>query len=103
MNAARPPRGLISEWAWAAVARLHAAGERAGAGLRGQAGARVPQWRGLRHAHATELISSGVSIAVVRRRLGRASTETTQVYTELADQVADTEIRAARRRRGSQL
>jgi integrase/recombinase XerD len=53
----------------------------------------------LRHAHATELINSGVSIEVVRRRLGHASTETTQVYTLLADQVANAEIRAARRRR----
>ncbi|QYN19650.1 tyrosine-type recombinase/integrase [Amycolatopsis sp. DSM 110486] len=53
----------------------------------------------LRHAHATELINSGVSIEVVRRRLGHASTETTQIYTLLADQVADDEIRAARRRR----
>lgn len=43
--------------------------------------------------------SSGVSIEVVRRRLGHASTETTQVYTLLADQVADAEIRAARRKR----
>jgi integrase/recombinase XerC/integrase/recombinase XerD len=55
----------------------------------------------LRHAHATELINSGVSIEVVRRRLGHASTETTQVYTLLADKVADAEIRAARRRRDS--
>jgi integrase/recombinase XerD len=31
----------------------------------------------LRHAHATELINSGVSIEAVRRRLGHASTETT--------------------------
>jgi integrase/recombinase XerC/integrase/recombinase XerD len=53
----------------------------------------------LRHAHASELINSGVSIEVVRRRLGHASTETTQVYALLADKVADTEIRAARRRR----
>jgi len=53
----------------------------------------------LRHAHATELINSGVSIEVVRRRLGHASTETTQAYAQLADKVADTEIRAARRRR----
>lgn len=53
----------------------------------------------LRHAHATELINSGVSIEVVRRRLGHASTETTQLYTLLADEVADAEIRAARRRR----
>jgi integrase len=54
----------------------------------------------LRHAHATELINSGVSIEVVRRRLGHACAETTQVYTLLADKVADAEIRAARRRRG---
>jgi len=40
-----------------------------------------------------------VSIEVVRRRLGHASTETTHVYALLADKVADTEIRAARRRR----
>ena len=43
--------------------------------------------------------NSGVSIEVVRRRLGHASTETTQVYTLLANKVADTEIRAARRKR----
>jgi len=54
----------------------------------------------LRHAHASELINSGVSIEVVRRRLGHASAQTTQVYTLLADRVADAEIRAARRRRG---
>jgi integrase/recombinase XerD len=54
----------------------------------------------LRHAHATELINSGVSIEAVRRRLGHASTETTQLYALLDDKVADAEIRAARRRRG---
>ena len=27
MNTARPPRGLLSEWAWAAIARLRAAGD----------------------------------------------------------------------------
>jgi integrase/recombinase XerD len=53
----------------------------------------------LRHAHATEVINSGVSIEAVRRRLGHASTETTQPYTLLDDQVADAEIRAARRHR----
>ena len=47
----------------------------------------------------TTSFNSGVSIEVVRRRLGHASTETTQVYALLADKVADTEIRAARRRR----
>jgi hypothetical protein len=31
----------------------------------------------------------------LRRHLGHASTETTQVYTLLADKIADTEIRAA--------
>jgi integrase/recombinase XerC/integrase/recombinase XerD len=54
----------------------------------------------LRHAHATELINAGVSIEAVRRRLGHASTETTQLYTLLDDKVADAEVRAARRRRG---
>jgi integrase/recombinase XerC/integrase/recombinase XerD len=53
----------------------------------------------LRHAHASELINAGVSIEAVRRRLGHASTETTQLYTLLDDKVADAEIRAARRRR----
>ncbi len=53
----------------------------------------------LRHAHATELINSGVSIEAVRRRLGHASSETTQLYALLEDKVADAEIRAARRRR----
>jgi integrase/recombinase XerD len=43
--------------------------------------------------------NSGVSIEAVRRRLGHASTETTQLYTLLDDQVADAEIRAARRHR----
>jgi integrase/recombinase XerD len=52
----------------------------------------------LRHAHATELINAGVSIESVRRRLGHASTETTQLYALLDDKVADDEIRAARRR-----
>ncbi|MFC4894415.1 tyrosine-type recombinase/integrase [Streptosporangium amethystogenes subsp. fukuiense] len=53
----------------------------------------------LRHAHATELINAGVSIEAVRRRLGHAGTETTQLYAPLDDKVADAEIRAARRRR----
>jgi integrase/recombinase XerD len=52
----------------------------------------------LRHAHATELINASISIEAVRRRLGHASTETTQLYTLLADEVADAENRAARRR-----
>ena len=44
--------------------------------------------------------NSWVSIEAVRRRLGHASTETTQLYTLLDDKVADAEIRATRRRRG---
>ncbi|AHH16897.1 phage integrase-like protein [Nocardia nova SH22a] len=51
-----------------------------------------------RHSHATELINVGVSIEVVRKRVGHASTETTQIYTLLADKVPDAEIRAARRK-----
>ena len=53
----------------------------------------------LRHAHATELINLGVSIEAVRKRLGHSSTDTVKIYAELADQVADAEIRAARRKR----
>jgi integrase/recombinase XerC/integrase/recombinase XerD len=55
----------------------------------------------LRHAHASELINLGVSIEAVRKRLGHSSTDTVKIYAELADQAADTEIRAARRRRES--
>jgi site-specific recombinase XerC len=40
-----------------------------------------------------------VSIEAVRRRLGHASTETTQLYALLDDKVADAEVRAARGRR----
>ncbi|MEV0824860.1 tyrosine-type recombinase/integrase [Nonomuraea rubra] len=47
----------------------------------------------LRHARATELINSGVSIEAVRRRLGHASTETTRLYALLDDKVAGAEIR----------
>ena len=43
--------------------------------------------------------NSGVSIEAVRRRLGHASAETTQLYALLNDEVADAEVRAARRRR----
>ncbi|WP_420874274.1 tyrosine-type recombinase/integrase [Nocardia gipuzkoensis] len=34
----------------------------------------------LRHSHATKLINSVVSIEVVCKRLGHASTETSQIY-----------------------
>ncbi|MET7774125.1 tyrosine-type recombinase/integrase [Nocardia sp. NPDC005366] len=53
----------------------------------------------MRHSHATELINAGVSIEVVRKRLGHASTNATQIYILLVDKVADTEIQTARRRR----
>ncbi|WP_219508878.1 tyrosine-type recombinase/integrase [Nonomuraea ceibae] len=45
------------------------------------------------HTHATELINADVSIEAVRRHLGHASTETTQLYALLDDKVADAEIR----------
>ena len=41
----------------------------------------------------------GVSIEAVRKRLGHSSTDTVKVYAELADQAADAEIRASRRKR----
>ena len=47
----------------------------------------------------TTSFNAGVPIEVVRRRLGHASAETTQLYTLLANEVADAEVRAARRRR----
>lgn len=43
----------------------------------------------LRHAHVTELINAGVSIEAVRRRLGHASTETTQLYALLDGKLVD--------------
>ena len=68
-----------------------------------RAGAQPPVPRAGLFSRVGTLLStsfnSGVSIEVVRRRLGHASTETTQVYTLLADTVADAEIRAARRKR----
>jgi integrase/recombinase XerD len=54
--------------------------------------------------HATELISSGVSIEVVRRRLGHASIETTQVYAnprELHQPGEKPQVSRSRRRRDS--
>ncbi|MFB4294902.1 tyrosine-type recombinase/integrase [Nonomuraea sp. ATR24] len=45
------------------------------------------------HTHATELINADASIEAVRRHLGHASTETTQLYALLDDKVADAEIR----------
>jgi hypothetical protein len=44
-------------------------------------------------------IRSYYTTGAVRRRVGHTSTETTQLYALLSDEVADAEIRAARRRR----
>ncbi|MGW3353713.1 tyrosine-type recombinase/integrase [Nonomuraea rubra] len=73
---------------WAAVVRRRPPPL---AGLPCSAGVKIDIHQ-LLHAHATELINAGVSIAAVRRRLGHASTETTQLY-------ADSTITAGRRRR----
>jgi integrase/recombinase XerD len=51
----------------------------------------------LRHSHATELVSDGVSLATVRKRLGHANIQTTLRYAEQADSTSDTEIRQWRR------
>lgn len=51
----------------------------------------------LRHAHATELVNDGVSLATIRKRLGHKHIQTTLRYAQLADDTADAEIRAWRR------
>jgi site-specific recombinase XerD len=53
----------------------------------------------LRHAHATELINDGVSLATIRKRLGHKNMQTTLRYAEQSDEVADAELRARRRRK----
>ena len=52
----------------------------------------------LRHAHATELVNNGVSLATIRKRLGHKHLQSTLRYTHLSDKVADAEIRAWRRK-----
>lgn len=52
----------------------------------------------LRHAHATELVNAGVSLATIRKRLGHKNLQTTLRYAELSDETADDELRAWRRR-----
>jgi len=52
----------------------------------------------LRHAHATELVNAGVSLATIRKRLGHKHIQSTLRYTHLSDKVADAEIRAWRRK-----
>ncbi len=52
----------------------------------------------LRHSHATELINGGVSLPTIRKRLGHKNLQTTLRYAEQADETADAEVRAWRRR-----
>ncbi len=54
----------------------------------------------LRHAHATELVNDGVSLATIRKRLGHKNLQTTARYAFQSDATADAELRARRRRRG---
>ncbi len=51
----------------------------------------------LRHTHASELVTDGVSLATVRKRLGHANIQTTLRYAEQADATSDAEIRLWRR------
>jgi integrase/recombinase XerD len=51
----------------------------------------------LRHAHATELVNDGVSLATIRKRLGHKDLKTTLRYAEQSDTVTDEEIRQWRR------
>jgi len=56
----------------------------------------------LRHAHATELVNDGVSLATIRKRLGHKHIQTTLRYAQQSDEVTDMEIRAWRRRQSRQ-
>lgn len=51
----------------------------------------------LRHAHATELVNDGVSLATIRKRLGHKNVQTTLRYAAQSDATADEEMRAWRR------
>jgi integrase len=53
----------------------------------------------LRHAHATELVNDGVSLATIRKRLGHKNLQTTARYAAQSDATADAELRGRRRRR----
>lgn len=55
----------------------------------------------LRHAHATELVNDGVSLATIRKRLGHKHIQTTLRYAQLSNETADAEIRAWRRKKQS--
>jgi len=56
----------------------------------------------LRHAHATELVNDGVSLATIRKRLGHKHIQTTLRYAQQSDDATDSEIRAWRRRQSRQ-
>jgi integrase/recombinase XerD len=53
----------------------------------------------LRHAHATELVNDGVSLATIRKRLGHKNLQTTLRYAEQSDATTDAELRSWRRQR----
>ena len=53
----------------------------------------------LRHAHATELVNDGVSLATIRKRLGHKNFQTTLRYAQQSDDAANAEIRAWRRKK----
>ena len=57
----------------------------------------------LRHAHATDLVNGGVSLATIRKRLGHKNIQTTLRYAEQSDATADAELRAWRRQRRQQI
>ena len=55
----------------------------------------------LRHSHATELVNDGVSLQIIRKRLGHRNLQTTLRYAEQSDITADNELRARQRRRAA--
>lgn len=52
----------------------------------------------LRHTHATELNRDGVSARTIQKRLGHRKLQTTMVYVDHSDELADAELRARQRR-----
>ena len=53
----------------------------------------------MRHTHATELVNEGVSLNMIRKRLGHKHIQSTLRYAEQTDRAADAEIRAWRRQK----
>ncbi|WP_427896722.1 tyrosine-type recombinase/integrase (plasmid) [Kribbella sp. GL6] len=54
-----------------------------------------------RHTHATELNKDGVSPRTIQKRLGHRKLQTTMVYVDHSDDLADAELRARQRRRAA--